>query len=236
MDLIASLAADAATAPDTRRPGMAGAINEVLARLPSEAGSEETAPRLQRLLEEGRLDGLTDEEGLPSSVAATRALLGLGYPHALGVSPERLEALRAWERRGPPVPWGLLTGTLLVAAVVQLFFMSMGSGPRLFGLSVAALAGEAPPPRGLMDWVREEGTLTVGGGLLLANGFAWLAAITVGRRRKALPWVRRGFLGIAALGLLPGCVYLSLDLPGAGWGTFASAAGALVAWRTLKAP
>lgn len=94
VDRIASLAADAATAADLRRPGMAGAINALLARLPGEAASDETAARLLGLLDEGHLEGLVDEEGEPSGVAATRALLGLGYPHALLVPPARLEALR----------------------------------------------------------------------------------------------------------------------------------------------
>ncbi|MBZ4417311.1 hypothetical protein [Myxococcus sp. RHSTA-1-4] len=238
MDRITSLITEARTASDDQQPDMAGAINELMARLPAEATSEETAVWLLRLLDDGHLDGLRDEAGQPSSVAATRALLGLGYPHAMQVPPERLEALRRWERRTLPVPWGPLVGTLLLAAMMQCFFVLMSDQPRqLFGVSAECLAGEVPcPPAGLSAWFRYEGQYLVSTGLFLENVLAGVAAVTVGRLQKVRPRVRLGFLGVGVLGLLTWGALLALGYAGVGWGAFMSAAGALAAWRILKVP
>ncbi len=240
MDLITSLAREASTAPDLRRPGMAGAINALIARLPSEAGTEETAAGLQRLMEAGDLDGLVDEEGLPASIAATQTLLSLGYPEALRVPPERLEAVRRWEHRTLPVPWLAMAVTLFFAAVFQLAFYTMGYVPDQawfpFG-SVDVPPGFEPTPLvGGLDWFRFKGPILMYLGMLLANGFGWLAAVTVGRMPSFRPWVRRGFAGVAALGLLLGVLQYAAGYPGAGWGAFASAAGALAAGWMLRNP
>jgi hypothetical protein len=240
MDRVTALAREASTAPDQRRPGMAGALNAMMARLPSEAGSEETAARLQRLLEDGDLDGLVDEEGLQASIAATRTLLSLGYPHALRVPPERLDAMRRWERRTLPVPWLAMAGVLCFAAVFQLGFYTMGYVPPQawfpFGSMDVPPGFEPAPLVGGLDWFRFKGPILMYSGLLLANGVGWLMTVTVGRWLIVRPWVRRGFAGVAALGLLLGVLQYAAGYPGAGWGAFASAAGALAACWMLRTP
>ncbi|MCY1023332.1 hypothetical protein [Pyxidicoccus sp. MSG2] len=238
MGLITSLAREASTAPDLRRPGMAGAINALIERLPAEAGTEETSAGLQRLLEAGALDGLMDEVGEQPSIVATRTLLNLGYPHALRVPPERLVAMRRWELWSLPVPWLALTATLFFAALLQLSFVTMGHEPgRHWPPSAEALAGQAPRPRtGLELAFRALGPEFVASGLLLANGLGWVSAVTLGRGRKARPWVRRGFAAVAALGLVLGTLQFAVDFTGAAVGAFVSAAGALTAWRMLRTP
>ncbi|WP_224363221.1 hypothetical protein [Hyalangium versicolor] len=102
------------------RRGLVAALNERIQRLPSELGSDASASLLNRLLNEGCLEGLQDDTGQISTHVAARTLMGLGFPHALHVTPEQLEALHQQKLRPtrlsvPTVPIGLtLFATLLV--------------------------------------------------------------------------------------------------------------------------
>ena len=112
---LASVVAEARSAQGPVRSGLAGVVNELLARLPQEVGPEVSGPLLHRLLEEGLLEGLEDPKGLPCVLVATRTQLELGYPLALEVSPERLAALRRWRPRPGSVPWVGMSLVLFVA-------------------------------------------------------------------------------------------------------------------------
>jgi hypothetical protein len=238
LEQIASLVVEARTATDLRRGGMVGAVNALMARLPSEVAPGEGAALLQRLLGEGALDGLEDEEGLPTSIVATRTLLDLGYPHALEVAPERLEALRRWTNRLQPVPWVGLAVTLFFAFVVQLAFVTFGMPDRHFmRMSLAALAGEVPAPE--PTWWEQLGTFMYGlaaevfVGQLLAHFVAYVMAVTVGWSLRGYWLTRRVFLGLGVLWLLVG----GLQWAAGGWltmSTWSAAAGALAAGWLMK--
>ncbi|NMO21125.1 hypothetical protein HPC49_28870 [Pyxidicoccus fallax] len=236
VDRITALVEESETASYTRKAGMAGAINMLMARLPTEANSEETATCLLRLLDEGRLDGLEDEDGEPSSVAATRALLAMGYPHAMQVPPERLEALRRREHQTIPVPWGLLVGILLPAAVIQVGFVLSSDTPhQYFGLRADCLAGDVPcPPPGFGTWFRTQGlyviSLVLGGSNILAG----LVALAMGRFKRTRRQLIRNFLGVATLGVMTGVLLMALGYVGFGMSALWSAGGALAAAWALK--
>lgn len=83
-----------AASPEADRAAIAGRINFQLAVLAEQHKSKQTAELLHRLLDERTLDGLRDPSGLSSRAAAVRALIDLGFPHALEVAPEDLELLR----------------------------------------------------------------------------------------------------------------------------------------------
>lgn len=232
------LVAEARSARGPQRTGLAGAINGVMALLPLEADPQASAALLHRLQEEGLLEGLEDEAGLPCGIAATRALLELGYPHALEVSPERLAALRGWSPPSLEVPWVAFSLVLFFAFIVQVGFITLGApGLRTFGASADALAGVGlPPERTWVDTVEpalHSSAMSVFGAQVLGNFLAFLAAVTVGGRPWGRPWARRFFLGIAGLGLLVGTVQLLAS----GWmtaSTFVSAAGSLACAWLLK--
>jgi hypothetical protein len=237
---LTSLVAEARSATDPHRPGMAGAIHEVMARLPSEMKPAEAAALLQRLLEEGGLEGLADEDGLPTRIAATRVLMELGYPHALEVTPEQLDAMRRWARPTPPVPWVAISATLFIAFIVQLFCISMGTHYNAFplGLSAAALAGDIPPPEPtaieLFRRFIADTTELVMAGQLLGNFGAFVVAVAAGWHRTGHWLARNAFFGLGALGLVAGALQLLLE-GWATWGTWASAAGSLVsAWLMTR--
>ncbi len=64
---------------------------EALARAEPTRGTRDF---LQGLLDRRTLDGLKDAQGLPCRGAVVSAQLALGYPYALEISPEDLQALR----------------------------------------------------------------------------------------------------------------------------------------------
>ncbi|MCP3142380.1 hypothetical protein [Pyxidicoccus xibeiensis] len=238
LEQLASRVVEARAASDERRAGMAGAVNALMARLPAQVEPEAGAALLQRLLEEGSLEGLVDEAGQPSSIAATRTLLELGYPHALAMTPERLEALRRWRPRRQRVPWVAIAGTLFLSFIAQVAFMTLGDSSRLlFQMSLAALTGEVEPPE--LTWLqqleqvmyfhREE----VFVGQLLANFAAFLLAVTVGWTHRGHWLARRTFFGIAAASLVVG----GLQVVPSGWlamTTWTAGAGALVSGLLMR--
>jgi hypothetical protein len=236
VERLTQVAQEARWAFADHRAELAGTLNGLLERLPSEVRPEEAAPVLHRLLG-GELDGLEDLEGVPCAIVATRALLSLGYPHALEVAPERLEALRRWERRSRDVPWGGLLGVLGVASVLQAGLVILGApGIRhLFGASAAVLAGFPV----VLSWEQRLSNFwatnmnTVWGGQFALTCGALLLTMAVGTERKGRPVARWGFFGLGALGVLVGAA----QFPFFGMvacGTLASAAGALLAGWLLR--
>ncbi|MFP2907972.1 hypothetical protein ACLESD_23560 [Pyxidicoccus sp. 3LFB2] len=237
LNTLTALVEEAHTVTDLRRPGMVGAINAVLARLPSEADPGAAAAVLQRLLAEGRLEDLVDEEGQRASLAATGALLELGYPHALEVTPEQLEALRRWKPLTPPVPWFGLTVTLFLAFVAQVFFITMGTPSHPFPMmSVEALAGGPVPERTWLQVFRTfvwDTSLAVTAGQILSNFAAFLLAVSVGWHYRGHRVARRVFLGLGVAGLVVGSLQLTASA-WLTWATGASAAGSLLCGWLMK--
>lgn len=75
--------------------------HELRRRAPDDG--EARARVLVRLLDDSALQTVTDDAGVPLRALAAQALLELGFPHALQLSPEDLEAAR--RHRRPPLPW-----------------------------------------------------------------------------------------------------------------------------------
>jgi hypothetical protein len=87
--------------PEVDRARLAKAIVSRLRRVPHQAAPEAAAWWLLRALEENTWIGWTDARGRTCRAAAVEALLGLGYPWALHVTPEDLEHYRAQSPAGP---------------------------------------------------------------------------------------------------------------------------------------
>lgn len=237
LDRITSLASEASTASDLVRPGMVGALHALMERLPTESRDEETATRLQRLLEDGHLDGLRDEDGQPSTVVATRTLLDLEHPRALGMAPERLESLRRWERRPLPVPWPKLAVTLFFVSLLHVIAVTAGSEPKRFLPVPLDPVGDADMPATEVEfWFRVVGGFFVAVGMVLANALGWLTAFAVRQHVQGRTWVRRGFFTVGALGLLLGGLHFAVGAVFDGVGAFASAAWALSAGWLSRSP
>jgi hypothetical protein len=89
-------------------------LHRCLTDMTAQGGPRAAADFLLRQLESASLAQLEDRRGRSTRAAAVRALLALGYPYALEVSPEDLGYLRAEDaRRGP---WtGPAAGAVVVA-------------------------------------------------------------------------------------------------------------------------
>lgn len=237
---ISALAQEARQELGTRREEVVGALNALLERLPRESSPDEASAVLHRLLDGGLLDGLEDAEGLPASVAATRAMTALGFPHALEVPPERLEALNRWRTPALEVPRGPLAFVLGISTVVQMGFVTMvDMGMRRMGhlMSMNALAGipEEPTLTSQLRYLVGDAAGPIFLAQLAATVVAGGLAMAVAGRREWRAPARRGLLGLAALGLAVGGFQLALGLD-EGWGTLASAGGSLVAGWLLREP
>jgi len=103
-------AGDARRAATTELNAMLGQM----ARYPSRPAAD----LLLRWLDQGALKDLQDAEGLTARAAATAAVLSMGYPYALEISPDDLDHLRARSAavRGP----GGAVGALMMVVVTSL--------------------------------------------------------------------------------------------------------------------
>lgn len=90
--LLADLDRHDAADVDQRR-GLADAFHRRLESLPRDGGRP-VADALLQLLESGRLGEVVDSEGRTARAVAADALVGLGYPYALELSPDDLDHLR----------------------------------------------------------------------------------------------------------------------------------------------
>lgn len=196
-----------------RRADITHSITSLLEGLTSHPNPGAVVPTVHRLMEGGLLEGLEDGTGQSATVAATRALVALGYPHALEVSPEHLAALNRWESRTVPTPWVSVLGILFVAAVVQLVCITLSSpGIRhLFGASAEALAGgpvvEPPFAVRLERFIRDSEWPAFQLQALL-NGCAFVYMLVVGGHRNGRRLAMRAFQGLGVLGLLVALVQL----------------------------
>jgi hypothetical protein len=157
-----------------------------LTDLPAQGGPRAAADFLVRQLEGGTFTELEDQRGRSTRAAAVRALLALGYPYALDVSPEDLGHLRAEDKRrrlwtepaaGAVVVAGAAASSLVAvlhpppgaAAAVPLVLGSLGGG------LLAALNRSGTRRRALGMGLLA--TVMVGG-VVLAAGGGVLEAIT----------------------------------------------------------
>lgn len=216
-------------------------LNALLLRLPSEPRREASAALLRRLLDGGALAGL-GTEAMPASIAATKALLDLGYPSALEVDPQHLEALRRWEHERTRVPWLTILVTLFVVVIAQVAVVTLGApafaphDPTAFHPDV--LAGVVrPEPSWLTRYVRfvQDSALAVLGYQFLAGAAAFLLTVAFGRGTTGRFMARRAFLLLFGLGSLT----TVLQLPAGLWlplATLLPAAGAFISAILLKSP
>ncbi|RKH10213.1 hypothetical protein D7V97_14505 [Corallococcus sp. CA053C] len=229
---------EAALGSESQRSQKASALHafiDVLVRMEDPA---KLAPALHALLERQGVDSLVDEEGVPVSIAVTRALLSLAYPHPLEVPPERLEALRQWELLVPVPPAGWMFATLLVATVFQGLCYVMSDDLRhvFHGLSAAALAGEVPPPHWTDGFVTFARLLeqALPWTQFVGSVLAFLYATVIADKARERHHARQGFLWLGGLGLV-----LALMVPMDSYkvtGSIGAAVGALLTGLMLRLP
>jgi hypothetical protein len=110
--------------PEAARPEIDALLAGLSQPLPSDVSPRERADLLLSLVEDARIADYTGTDGRTVRVAAIHALLALGYPYALEVPPEALEAKARDEGSFP----GLLSiqkgkvgfGLVSLAGLVQL--------------------------------------------------------------------------------------------------------------------
>ncbi|HZN94034.1 MAG TPA: hypothetical protein VFB81_15080 [Myxococcales bacterium] len=108
--------ADAATG-DARRSAT-GELNELLGQM-SRFASRPVADLLLRWLDQGSLTDLEDGDGQTARAAATAAVLSMGYPYALEISPDDLDHLR--EHTAPDSSLGGSLAATLVVGITSAF-------------------------------------------------------------------------------------------------------------------
>jgi len=118
LDRLSSLQQRAEAATGDARRSAASELNALLAQL-SRHPSRPLADLLLRWLDQGTLADLEDAEGLTSRAAATAAVLSMGYPYALEISPDDLDHLR--ERSAASGGAGGTLASFLVVAVTAGF-------------------------------------------------------------------------------------------------------------------
>jgi len=126
--------ADAAASGDARRAATAE-LNVALGQM-ARYPSRPAADLLLRMLDQGALKDLQDAEGLTARAAATAAVLAMGYPYALEISPDDLDHLRARSAaiRGP----GGAVGALMMMGVTSLIAaVQLATEPGVQGLGSA---------------------------------------------------------------------------------------------------
>jgi hypothetical protein len=202
VSLPAELPALTVLVEEARAPGAARAEVDALIAglsqpLPPEASPRERADLLLSLMEDAQIADYTGSDGRTVRVAAVQALLSLGYPYALEVPPEALEA-KVREEGGFPgllstrkgqVGFGLVT-LAGIAQLIPLFFLvheSLLSWSDSFAwLVLAAIVGTTLLPALLTVLGHNLGSRG-----LKKTGIGWLAA-------SSFLWLVPGLLGFGA--------------------------------------
>jgi hypothetical protein len=109
---LVTLVQQARNAEGAERVRWATLVNEALA-----ARTEGCGETLVQFLDEGAFDRLVDEDGVGCRRRAVEAVLALGWPWAMHLTPFDVDLLRARRRLpiGAAVAIGMLAGTLLFA-------------------------------------------------------------------------------------------------------------------------
>jgi hypothetical protein len=183
---------------EVRAPGAARAeVDALLAGLsqplPSDASPRERADLLLSLIEDAQIADYTSTNGRTVRVAAIQALLALGYPYALEVPPEALEAKARDEGTRPgllstrkgQVGFGLvaLAGLLQLAAVLSLSAREGWISETIAAVLIAIITGTTFLPAFLTVLGHNLGK----GGLKMA-GTVWLVFVS-------LFWLLPGLVG-----------------------------------------
>jgi hypothetical protein len=171
------------------QPRLAEQINDCFEELAERGGGRPAADFLVQQLEAGGLSSLEAPSGQTCRASAAQALVGLGYPFALEVSPEDLQHLRAEEsRRGRYHPLALYP-PLAVAAVN---LIEAGAGELRGELVLGSVAG------GLLAALGHKG------GRLRALGLGLLASVGLASAAMAFAsdgWTHAATAAGAALAL-----------------------------------
>ena len=182
----------------------AGRLNAQMPRLGTLLGKETAAQLLREALARRGIAGAEDAQGRCCRSAAVEALLALGHPHALTVTPEDLDWYRAEGRR---LPWGTqgMLGLALLAAANEAWELV----PRAARQVLAATANR--PGADTVDW---EWPLAAALHGLLLLGVVGIVMGSPARTRRGRAWqaglLVTGFLGgaVAAFGRDMGPVWL----------------------------
>jgi hypothetical protein len=112
-----------ARAPGAARPEAEALIAGLALPLDSQQSPRQRADLLLSLIEDAHLGSFTNKKGRTVRTAAVQALLALGYPYALEVPPEALEAGRE-ERpaRSDSSRWGRLSARNYIGLVLVCLF------------------------------------------------------------------------------------------------------------------
>jgi hypothetical protein len=154
-------------------------LHRCFSDLPAQGVPRAAADFLIRQLEGGTFAALEDQRGGSTRAAAVRALLALGYPYALEVSPEDLGHLRAEDqRRRPwtePAASAVVVAGAAASSVVAALHPSLGAAavlPLALGSVVGGLlaAFNRSGTRGRALGMGLLATVTVGGVVLAAGG------------------------------------------------------------------
>jgi len=175
----------AGTATAQERRALAEQINEAFIRLGQRGGARQVADFLLRFLEAGALSGLADSEGRSCRGRAVEALLAMGYPYALEISPEDLEHLRNESGAQGGQMDGWTVWALGAAGVGSLVEFARSISPA--AAKTGDLADLVPP------WV------------WIQVGLAVIGALVAAFSGPASP-VRRGGLGVLVVSALMGFV------------------------------
>ncbi|MBK7862237.1 MAG: hypothetical protein IPJ65_27245 [Archangiaceae bacterium] len=107
---------------------LAGRLNALLRQVPAEAEREGFAQFVVEKLDDEGFHDLYDGDGVSCRAVAVEAVLALGFPYALHLTPTDLEYLRSVKPAGSSVGlWGamaLVTG-VLVALFALAFFIHL---------------------------------------------------------------------------------------------------------------
>jgi hypothetical protein len=169
-----------ARSPGAARPEVDALLAGLSQPLPSDASPRERADLLLALMQDAQIADYTGTDGRTVRVAAFQALLALGYPYALEVPPEALDAKARDEGTGP----GLLStrkgqvgfGLVSLAGILQLLpalyvaaFESWTGKEVVVSLAMAFIAGTTFLPAFLTLLGHNQGK----GGLKM-TGTVWL--------------------------------------------------------------
>ncbi|WP_342373787.1 hypothetical protein NVS55_20290 [Myxococcus stipitatus] len=237
---IHALVLRARAAPPEEREALGKDLNGLLSQLPKQAERESAVTLLRGYMENGALEGL-GTSSLPADIAATKAALDLGYPIALEISPERLDALREWEGTADSegIPWMAIMVVSFVAFITQIACTSLADVGALQTRQLAMypfggpIGGEETSGLEVFRRFLEEWAYPVVGIQFAAGVFNFLFTITFGRLRIGRKGASYLYLALAVFGA---CVAV-FQLPVINWlglGTLTSATGAYVSARLLK--
>jgi hypothetical protein len=139
MGLLHSQVVRARKAGGQARRQLADEINAAFRKLGQSGGSRAVADFLLKQLEEDAFEGLTDSEGRTCRGVAVEALLAMGYPYALEISPEDLEHLRQDSSPNPLGAYGVAGLLLALVGGGAEIFQVMEPGSFSDGALLAAV-------------------------------------------------------------------------------------------------